>query len=461
MGHRAAIFNGIRAKTGEYCSLISKPSSEEVLASLEFLRREPERGLESRFMTSTELSSSGWSIVLPDRVGPEVAEALAPLIEHRRRQCGDRFKVRHLECRASKVYRTSPAAADTDPYYVLLVGSPRNIPFSAEAELARRHAVGRIYFSTPEQYATYANSVVEVENKGVGRVPGFTTFATCHQDDRATESSTYGLLVPVVDNVTSFLKRGGFDWRVNTSIGENAQKSRLTSILSSAQSPTLLLIGTHGVLDTAHDRVPQVCGTSLLCQDWPGPLRATGAIPKNWIFSAADLDRSTTVKGTIVFSLSSYGIGSDAGESFPLPWAEQGKEAASEPTIPNLPQRLLSHPMGGAIAVIGQRDRLLTSSFEDSISRPQAQIFAEVVKSLAFGIPVGHVMRCFRESYLALESETRRGLFKPGSSPEAKAWNRLVVQMAARNAQTFGIFGDPAVCTATLSGPRHDSPLTA
>ena len=74
------------------------------------------------------------------------------------------------------------------PFYLLLVGSPEEIPFEFQYMLDIYWAVGRLHFDDPDDYRRYAESVVAYETAAT--VPHTKTtaiFATRHKLDRATQ----------------------------------------------------------------------------------------------------------------------------------------------------------------------------------------------------------------------------------------------------------------------------------
>ena len=50
------------------------------------------------------------------------------------------------------------------PYYVMLVGSPEQIPFEFQYLLGVEYAVGRLSFDDATDYARYANSTIAYES---------------------------------------------------------------------------------------------------------------------------------------------------------------------------------------------------------------------------------------------------------------------------------------------------------
>ena len=73
--------------------------------------------------------------------------------------------------------------------------------------------------------------------------------------------------------------------------------------------------------------------------------------------TAADLDDDARVHGLIAFLFACYGAGTPAADHFLADRSKAPVPIALAPFVAALPQRLLSHPGGGALAVIGHVER--------------------------------------------------------------------------------------------------------
>ena len=74
------------------------------------------------------------------------------------------------------------------PFYLLLVGSPEEIPLEFQYSLDIYWAVGRLHFDDPARYRTYAESVVAYEtSQKVAQSRKVAHFATRHDFDKATQ----------------------------------------------------------------------------------------------------------------------------------------------------------------------------------------------------------------------------------------------------------------------------------
>ena len=123
----------------------------------------------------------GWALIFPAELRAEqvdaILEALAELLELRRGQAGDRFRVHRGtgdwpgvepgESAENFLLRLGgqPGSPDLDilPYYLLLIAPPDRVPFQFQNELSLQRSVGRLWFEDLNGYAGYARGVVRSE----------------------------------------------------------------------------------------------------------------------------------------------------------------------------------------------------------------------------------------------------------------------------------------------------------
>ncbi|HSF80741.1 MAG TPA: hypothetical protein VLA49_05885 [Anaerolineales bacterium] len=465
----ALTFNGINGATGGYLLPGMTPTALASIASGEIpdrnhifdlklrLRKASDtaRGIKEGY-SPLDLSQAGWGVIFAfqdqDRL-PEIKEALGELLDLRKSQAGDRYReftgpdaYRPGESKADFLARlgTGPGPADPEkiPYYLLIVAGPESIPFAFQYQLDVQYAVGRLHFDILEDYAHYARSVVQMES-GSNRLPrSLAFFGVRHEADRPTELSASQLVSPLAEQLAREEKKTG--WTVQSVVGEAASKQRLAELAAGSDAPALLFSASHGMGFPADDPRQHPHQGALLCSDWPGPEAWQGPIPEEHYFSGDDLPSEASLLGRMGFYFACYGAGTPQMDDFSYQARQAPAVLAGQPFVARLPQRLLSHPKGGMLAVIGHVERTWSYSFNWQRAGSQLAVFESTLKRLMSGQPVGYAMEYFNERYAELSTELTAELqgMRLGKIVDpldlAGAWT------ANNDARSYVIVGDPA-----------------
>jgi hypothetical protein len=407
----------------------------------------------------TNLTKLGWGVIFARDADPAVRQALAQLLDHRRGEAGHPNPDLYKEFVSWNAYRSGESAeqfldrhkADPNspdparmPYYLLIVGGPGEIPFEFQYGLARRYAVGRLHFETLTEYEAYARSVVASETGQVTRPRELALYCPLRDADVVSQASANLLVRPLAEKVAGAAE----GWTVNTLLGAEATKERLSRLLG-AEAPALLL--TAGVamsFPPGHTQQQENQG-ALVGQDWPGFGKL---LPKHY-FAAGDVTENGP-HGLIAFLLAPCAAGTPKlSDFFDSGFFDSGprRMLAEKAFVARLPQRLLGHPQGGALAVVSHVDNLFVYSFTSEADRRVSStgLYEQLVRRLADGHTVGSAMEGFNRRYteaaLRLNEELQTVVFarEPASEENKLALaERINSVIDARN---FIILGDPAV----------------
>jgi hypothetical protein len=481
------VFNGINGATGKYLTppmeperLIEtafgatidpkRPTDPEAMAHVisgggassnhlkELKRRhestEPHFGVRPG-IDSGKLEQAGWGILFPHDADPAIKDALKELLEWRKPQAGDyyyefegykgyRLGDSHLDFLARQ--KMGPGQADPKkvPYYLLIVGDPESIPFAFQYQLDVQYAVGRLWFDTPEEYARYARSVVTAEKGQVALPRRAVLFGVRNPDDQSTRLSSAQLVEPLGKALPTLLPKGQAAWDVQTLLASDATKSRLARLLGGDETPALLFTASHGMGFPADDPRQLSDQGALLCQDWPGPRDWDQPIPPEHYFAADDVAEDASLIGLIAMHFACYGAGCPRFDDFGHMTSTEPPQIAPQSFLASLPRKLLSHPRGGALAVIGHVDRAWGYSFNWREAGPQLQSFEDTLKELMRGQPVGAALESLNQRYADLSSALSGTLqdVRYGKQPDVEG---LAGMWTANNdARSYMILGDPA-----------------
>lgn len=463
-------FNGIDGVTGQYLlepmslkDVAEKAKSKDLDAFIvEWLKTmwrtlsQPHLGLPF-FIDPADVGQAGWAIVFHKDESKAVKKALEPLIQHRAQQVTDTNKLKTLEYHTGEDWsgwlaRHGIGAGNIDPkkvpFYVLLVGSPELIPFSFGHLLDVEYAVGRLHFDTAKEYAAYAASVVDYEkSKAVPNSKEAVFFAPRHPFDAATQLSADFLVKPLLqgDPVSGFqpiVEYGQFQSRELW--GQKATKSALSETFHTAKKakpPAFLFSASHGMGWPANHASQAKDQGALLCQDWQG----FGQIGSEHYFAASDLTKDARVQGMIAFHFACYGAGTPTQDRFVHKSGEEPPVIAPKSFISALPKKLLAHPKGGALAVIGHVERAWGYSIVTNNAGPQLIPFQNAIGRLLRGEPVGLAMKDFNERYAALSTNLSNLQENIGFGMQVEDSVLASTWIERNDAEGYVVLGDPAV----------------
>ena len=464
-------FNGINGDTGEYDL---DPMSPDRLFDVLRGVAEPENVRELQFRVQweteehlgvvegvdpTKIEESGWGVIFPaDRDGvfvPGVKDALKPLLDLRKEQAGDFFRIyegvealRPGESKMDFLVRhgvppADPANPEKMPYYLLLVGDPEQISYRFQSQLDVQYAVGRIHFETLQEYANYAASVVAAETGKVTLPKKASFFSVMNADDRATTLSNDMLMQPLLTQMQPELQ----DWSISGHMKEAATKAQLTQLLGGDETPALLFTASHGVPFQVGSARQIPHQGALLCQDWPGPQawRGRGAIPQDHYFAGDDISSDANLLGMMAFFFACYGGGTPQHDDFPKPGTSTLNQIAAKPFISRLPMQMLSQEKGGALAVIGHVERAWGASFTWGRNIEQTDVFRSTLTHLMEGKPVGSALEYFNSRYATWATELSTTLRDVDFGLQVEPVNISSMWTAHNDARGYAIIGDPAV----------------
>ena len=426
--------------------------------------RRPKYGVSGDVECPNNLADAGWGVIFSSNATQEVKDALKPLIEYRGGQAKKLFRVFENgdgynpgESCAEWLSRHNASMMAVDPlngvpFYLLLVGSPEEIPFEFQYLLDINWGVGRLYFNSTNDYRAYVESVIDYEKSHTpANARNIGVFSTRHDLDVATQMFSDMVASPLALGDGQRPRLGEkYNFRLESFIGEEASgrklasKEMLKNILrgkSPGGPPALLFTGSHGMCFRADDPLLLEAQGALVCQDWDGYAR----ISPNDYFAASDVPSDAQVHGMIHFAFACYSNGCPQFDDFNKDKDSSPMLIAPKPTIANLPQRLLAHNRGGALASLGHIDQAWACSFTSTRGAPQVQGFRDVIARLLRGERLGLATDQFNIRWATLSSELSDVLYNKDRGIEVADWELANLWLARNDARNYIVLGDPAV----------------
>jgi hypothetical protein len=466
------ILNGINGATGEYLVAPIKPADAVAIASgrptestiaswfraVASVFKRPKLGLPMD-VDPTNPARAGWAVVLPAGAPPELKAAVQPLIDRRKSVVPpDRCKV--LEYRPGETmkkwlarYGVAPGSVTPTkvPYYVTLVGGPTEIPFDFQYLLDVEYAVGRLAFDTTEQYQRYTEGVAAYEMAtSVKNAKEVTYWGPRHAADRSTQMSADSLITPLMNGVPAagnqpaeppVAAEKGFGSTCFKAA--DATKARLLETLhptTGTAPPAVLFTASHGMGWPKDDPRQRPAQGALLAQDWAG----FGQVSQAHYLTAAEVEDGASLGGLVAFLFACYGAGTPATDAFLTDRGRGPVDIAPAPFVAALPQRLLSHPNGSALAVLGHVERAWGCSIRPTGAGTQIGPFRDFLARVLSGEPVGHATKNFSERYAVLSSALASALDESGKEARPSPQEIAATWVERNDAQNYVLLGDPA-----------------
>ena len=409
-----------------------------------------------------DLAKAGWGVIYGPEISDEVKEALLPLVKLRQSQTNGLFKEYAYESGETMfdfLIRNDTALAgvadpEEMPYYLLLVGSPEKMPFVFQYGLDVDRAVGRLHFETTREYDNYARSVVAAEAGEVKLPRRATFFSVNNPNDKATSHSTNMLMKPLYQD---FKQERSDKWLMDNYSGEGkATKSQLTTLLGGdrEQVPAFLFTGSHGISFPRNDSRLEAHQGALVCNDWDGQ---PGPIPADVYMAGEHIASDAQLHGMVAFFFACYGAGVPKEDEFMQKVSGTPKQIAPYPFISRLPQRILGHPQGGALAVIGHVERAWTYSFKWGDNK-HLSVFEETLSKLFDGYPVGDAFDAFGGKHASVSASLTMLLEKQRRRQKVNRFELIKLWMVNNDARDYIILGDPAVCLAVSKSNKAINP---
>ena len=179
----------------------------------------------------------------------------------------------------------------------------------------------------------------------------------------------------------------------------------------------------------------------LLAQDWAG----FGQVSPAHYLTAAEVEAGANVGGLVAFLFACYGAGTPQTDNFLTERGRGPVEVAPAPFVAALPQRLLSHPNGAALAVIGHVERAWGYSIKPTGAGTQIGPFRDFLARVLSGEPVGHATKNFSERYAVLSTALASALDETSKDVKLPTQEIAATWVERNDAQNYVLLGDPAV----------------
>jgi hypothetical protein len=221
-------------------------------------------------------------------------------------------------------------------------------------------------------------------------------------------------------------------------MGDDATRARLAAIFHPEPhepSSSVLVAAAHGLGFSRDDPRQRNEQGALVSQDWPG----LGPIEPDQAMAAADIRDDASVHGLFGLFFACYGAGTPAFDAFPRDRSGRPPVLSEQPFVAALPQRLMSHPRGGALAILGHVERAWGYSIRPPGLPRQIGPLRNFLGRILQGDPAGLAARDLGARSAEMAGNLLDLIEISAPDPEiAVAW------IERNDARYFSLLGDPA-----------------
>ena len=416
-----------------------------------------------------DLVRQRWGVIAPaGGDGDRLLDAIAPLVEQRRRQQGPvrvyRVPPRMTADEAARwkkrVFRT---AADLDgdlPRYQLILGDLDEVPLAIQQVQASDGFVGRIAFDDLDGYRAYAAKVVRWEDRPAPVTEAHAILHAVRDGTSATRLGVQALIAPADDLLRR--RRAAGDVRYGELRVTGSERPAPDELLAAAaiDRPGVLLSLGHGA------GVPRSGGAAR-------QRREQGALSfgRGGLLTGADLAGRGFLPGGVWLAVACFAAGTPETSAY-RHWLDMLRRAGhvgsetghvldtlahDRPFVAALPRAALADP-DGPLAFVGHIDLAWAYSFFDLDDRPRrrpgriAGVIQALLNGHRAGVAVRKLMQWFAEVNTELTALDDARARAGGAPDDPEQVRRGHLWMLRQDLAGHVLLGDPATRLPILGG---------
>jgi hypothetical protein len=419
-----------------------------------------------------DLARQRWGVIAPaGDDGYRLIDAIAPLIEHRRRQQGQ-VRVYRVPARMTmdeaarwkkRVFRSGSDVDDDLPRYQLIVGDLDQVPLAVQQVQATDGFVGRIAFDDLDGYRAYADKVVRWEDRPAPAAEGHVILHAVRDGTSATRRGYEALIAP--GEIILRRRRAAGDVRYGELRVTGSERPAPDELWAAAATdrPGVLLSVSHGV------GVPRAENAAAGRGGAARQRREQGALSfgRGGVVTGADVAGRGFLPGGMWLAVACFGAGTAETSDY-RHWLDTLRRAGhvgseighvldtlahERPFVAAVPKAALADP-SGPLAFVGHVDLAWTYSFFDLDDRPRGRpgrlmgVIQALLNRHRAGVAVRKLMRFFAEvntELTALQDARARAGRVPIDDDDDERARRGHLWMLRQDLAGYVLLGDPAV----------------